>query len=183
VPTLYQQPHPEWWARVVFAHPTALLRYNFQTARSLLRFPDSIFKRRARNDGSHTSAFSRCEAPERCMNFCPRDVRAQGMPGARCTRGRVCNKKAHALATTGTPQSTGIPCAIVLTVYFVLSPVTGLFFLPPSLAGSCPTTLAPASGRQDHTFRRLHRCARPATPFASTASRLNFHGDREPHLS
>jgi hypothetical protein len=36
------------------------------------------------------------------------------MPGAQCTRGRVCNKKAHALATTGTPLSTGIPCAMVL---------------------------------------------------------------------
>jgi hypothetical protein len=49
------------------------------------------------------------------------------MPDARCTRSRVCVKKAHALATTGTPQTTGIPCAMVLTVSFVLSSVTGLF--------------------------------------------------------
>src|ERR1700730_17856959 len=43
-----------------------------------------------------------------------------------------------------------LPCAMVLTVYFVLSPVTGLF-LPPSLRRSSPQSLAPASGRQDHT--------------------------------
>jgi hypothetical protein len=49
------------------------------------------------------------------------------MPGARCTRGRLCSKKAQALATKGTPQSSGIPCAMVLTAYSELSPGTGLF--------------------------------------------------------
>jgi hypothetical protein len=52
--------------------------------------------------------------------------RAQGMPDARCTRGRLCNKKAQASATKGTPQSSGIPCAMVLTVSFMLSSVTML---------------------------------------------------------
>jgi len=47
--------------------------------------------------------------------------------------------------STGTP---GLPCAMVLTAYTALSPVTGL---------SChrhrrlPANLTPASGRQDHT--------------------------------
>ena len=49
------------------------------------------------------------------------------MPGVRCTRSRVRKKKAHALATTGTPKTSGIPCAMVLTVSFALSSVTGLF--------------------------------------------------------
>jgi hypothetical protein len=40
---------------------------------------------------------------------------------------RVGMKKPHELVTTGTPQQSGLPCAMVLTVSFVLSPVTGLF--------------------------------------------------------
>src|SRR5258705_1543555 len=38
-------------------------------------------------------AFSRRIAPEVCMNLVPppRNRREQGMPGARCTRGLVCN--------------------------------------------------------------------------------------------
>jgi hypothetical protein len=40
---------------------------------------------------------------------------------------RVRNKKAHELVTTVTPESPGIPRAMVLTAYNVLSPVTGLF--------------------------------------------------------
>jgi hypothetical protein len=36
-------------------------------------------------------------------------------------------KKAHEQVTTGSPETPSIPCAMVLTVSFVLSPVTGLF--------------------------------------------------------
>jgi hypothetical protein len=54
--------------------------------------------------------------------------RAQGKPGARCTRSLVCSVLvAHECSHhrfTGTPS---FPCAMVLTVSFVLSPVTGLF--------------------------------------------------------
>jgi hypothetical protein len=39
---------------------------------------------------------------------------------------RVRNEKAHEQVTTVTPASPGIPYAMVLTVSFVLSPVTGL---------------------------------------------------------
>ena len=50
------------------------------------------------------------------------------MPGARCTRSLVCKCRKHtSIVTTGSPESSGIPCAMVLTAYFVLSPVTGLF--------------------------------------------------------
>src|ERR1700736_6793364 len=59
---------------------------------------------------------------------CPRkNQRAQGKPGARCTRSLVCSVLvAHECSyhrSTGTP---GLPCAMVLTACFVLSPVTGL---------------------------------------------------------
>ena len=49
------------------------------------------------------------------------------MPGARCTHSPVCKGRKHTVVDhrfTGTP---GIPCAMVLTVSFVISPVTGLF--------------------------------------------------------
>src|SRR5436309_9047451 len=53
--------------------------------------------------------------------------RAQGMPGARCTRSLVCKIKKHtSVVTTVTPDSPGIPRAMVLTVSFALFPVTGL---------------------------------------------------------
>src|SRR5947208_1071436 len=53
--------------------------------------------------------------------------RAQGMPDARCTRGRVCSKKSTRVSNHRYTASTGIPCTMVLTVSFVISPVTGLF--------------------------------------------------------
>jgi hypothetical protein len=50
------------------------------------------------------------------------------MPGARRTHSLACEMvKAHELVTTGSPEVLSIPCAMVLTVSFVLSPVTGLF--------------------------------------------------------
>src|SRR6059058_3900991 len=53
--------------------------------------------------------------------------RAQGMPGARRARSLACKIKKHtSIVTTVTPDSPGIPRAMVLTVSFVLSPVIGL---------------------------------------------------------
>jgi hypothetical protein len=48
------------------------------------------------------------------------------MPDARCTRGRLCSKKAQALATKGTPQQPAFPARWFYGLY-VISPVTGLF--------------------------------------------------------
>ena len=50
------------------------------------------------------------------------------MPGAQLApvASRAKNEKHTSVVTTGTPQSTGIPRAVVLTVSFVLSSVTGL---------------------------------------------------------
>jgi hypothetical protein len=45
------------------------------------------------------------------------------MPGARRARSLACKIKKHtSVATTVTPESPDIPRAMVLTVYFVLSP-------------------------------------------------------------
>src|SRR5258708_35500785 len=61
-------------------------------------------------------------------------------------------QKKQAAVTTGLARSTGIPCAMVLTVSFALSSVT-IAWLPPSPARreSVFTNLAPALERQDHT--------------------------------
>ena len=93
------------------------------------------------------------------------------MPGARCTRSLACKIKKHtSIVTTVTPDTPGIPRAMVLTVSFVLSPVIGLC-CHRRLAG-CPQDLTPASRRQDHTTSpsALTRCSSAAHP-ASIASR------------
>ena len=49
------------------------------------------------------------------------------MPGARRTRSLACEMKKHtSVVTTRTAVSPGLPCAMVLTGSFVLSPVIGL---------------------------------------------------------
>jgi hypothetical protein len=55
--------------------------------------------------------------PEFYLNFPPSELRAQGMPGARCARGLVCNDSGRAHTSIQvTPESPGIPHAMVLTV-------------------------------------------------------------------
>ena len=50
------------------------------------------------------------------------------MPGARCARSLACKIKiAYEHSHHGHAGSPGIPYAMVLTVSFALSPVTGLF--------------------------------------------------------
>jgi hypothetical protein len=78
--------------------------------------------------------------------------RAQGKPGARCTRGLVC-KKTIEKRTRAYRFSGGNPAfpAQWVTAYSELSPVTGLSCHrhPPEVL--LPANLTPASGRQDHT--------------------------------
>jgi hypothetical protein len=102
----------------------------------------------------------------------------------------ACNKKARG-RTTGTSRTTGLPCAMVLTVSFVLSPVRPGFVVTvratpkaSSRPRQCAGALrgAPASGRQDHTtspsaIRHSSRdVSRPSHPAA------NVRDDREAPL-
>src|SRR3954454_952738 len=124
---------------------------------------------------AHTSAISRREAPERCMNLSPQNnMRAQGMPGARRGRSLACKIKKHtSIVTTVTPGSPGIPRTMVLTVSFALFPVTGLYChrhwrnyfrqLDASVGASEP-----------HDFAVRLTCCSSAAPSASTASRPAF---------
>jgi hypothetical protein len=59
------------------------------------------------------------------MNLPPEE----GVGNAGCAlhpQSHVQNKKAHEVVTTGSPEQSGIPRAMVLTAYFALSPVIGL---------------------------------------------------------
>src|SRR5438874_11543935 len=110
--------------------------------------------------------------------------RAQGMPGARCARSLACKIKKHtSIVTTVTPGSPGIPRAMVLTVSFALSPVTGLschcrqqkYFrqLDASVGASGPHDFAVREARA-FVFRATSRPPHPAP---------NVRDDRETPLS
>src|ERR1700731_4327116 len=75
-----------------------------------------------------TSRSRGAKRPRFAGNSVPSDQRAQGMPGAQRARSLAGqkNKAVPVTVTTVTPESPGIPRAMVLTVSFVLSPVTGL---------------------------------------------------------
>src|SRR5436190_21385820 len=116
------------------------------------------------------------------MNLLPQLQRAQGMPGARCARSLACKIKKHtSIVTTVTPETPGIPRAMVLTVSFVLSPVTGLSCHCRQQVTTCQLDASVgASGPHDFTVRpsavRLQHCRRPPHPAP------NVRDDREAPL-
>ena len=74
------------------------------------------------------SAIPRRDAPEVCMYF--RAMRNRGRGECRAHDAPAASravKKHTSVVTTGPPKSPGIPCAMVLTVSFALSPVTNSF--------------------------------------------------------
>jgi hypothetical protein len=78
------------------------------------------------------------------------------------------NKKAYEIVTTVTPDTPGIPRAMVLTVSFVISPVTGLV----------------CHRRQRNEFRRLDTSVGASGPhdFAVRVSAIRQkHQPRPPH--
>src|ERR1700761_6878965 len=81
-----------------------------------------------------TPPLSRHTAPEFCKFICPqirgrREDRVRAAPAVSCAKAE---KKTHTSIQVQRKQS-GLPCAMVLTVSFVLSSVTGL--LSPSPRG------------------------------------------------
>src|SRR5256714_6581304 len=96
-----------------------------------------------------------------------RECRALDAPAA--SHAKI--KKHTSIVTTVTPGSPGIPCATVLTVSFVLFPVTGL---------CCHRRLrvrkldASVGASEPHDFAVRLTCCSSAAPSASTASRPAF---------
>jgi hypothetical protein len=79
--------------------------------------------------------------------------------------------KARKQVTTVTPETSGIPRAMVLTVSFELFSATGLSCHRPRAMQSIIASLTPASGRQDHTISPSASNAFVCRAKASTASR------------
>jgi hypothetical protein len=74
------------------------------------------------------------------------------MPGARCTRSRACRVVSTRVSHHGrTGNHPAFPHAMVLTVSFALSLVTGLCCHHRPQEALLLENLTPASGRQDHT--------------------------------
>jgi len=70
------------------------------------------------------------------------------MPGAQPhPQPRMQDKKHTSTVTTGRPNHSGIPCAMVLTAYFAFSPVIGLSATV--TLRTLPQGLMPASRHQD----------------------------------
>ena len=95
-----------------------------------------------------------------------RESRVANAPAA--SRAKI--KKHTSVVTTGSPDSSGLPCAMVLTVSFVLSRVTGLVCHPPfpRIASRKLDASVGASGPHDFTVRqkrsRLQHYRRPPHP-------------------
>ena len=109
----------------------------------------------------HTLAISRRIAPELCQKFpYPRNQRAQGRPGARCTRGLMCK-----LVLVGAHEHTGSAETLRpsprngFTAYIALSPATSSFLSPSPADKICLSSVGPtrlrrfgiSNGCQDHT--------------------------------
>src|SRR5258706_8356741 len=79
-----------------------------------------------KNCFKHDFATPRRDAPESCMKLSPLggrgECRVPAAPAASCAKCSV----AHEVVATGPPEHPAFPHAVVLTVSFVLSPVTGL---------------------------------------------------------
>ena len=144
---------------------------------------------------------SRRFAPAR-LGFTPfalAQMRARGTPDAQRIRSPVCKSEKHtSVVTTNTPDTSGVPHAMVGTAWSALSPVDGLF-----RHRSGNYDLSPPSRTKRRlavSFRRQHRGARTTrlqpsascavvirrtfhvpdrTPQAATASRPAYRDDRE----
>jgi hypothetical protein len=127
-------------------------------------------------------AFSRRVRP-RCASISPPErERAQGRPGARCTRGLVCHLRTKS-RTRAYRSSGGIRPSLRngFTAYFVLFPVNGS--LATVAARDSPTQLnASTAASEPHDFAVRVMPASSVMASASTASHRAFRDDREPPL-
>ena len=103
---------------------------------------------------------------------------AQRAPAA--SRAKV--KKHTSVVTTGTPRSAGIPCAIVLTAYSALSPVTGLSCHRRSRGLLLEKLDASVGAPGPHGFAVRFTRRSSCVAAASTASRANVRDDHDTPL-
>ena len=100
----------------------------------------------------------------------PPNQRAQGMPGARCTRGLVCNSvERRRTRAYRAAEASDIPCAMALRL-ISCSPRSGRARCHRRRADLASANLTPASGRQDHTTSPYASAPFVKGTSASTAS-------------
>ena len=107
-----------------------------------------------------------------------RESRVRAAPAV--SRAIVTGKNAH--EHTGSAESIRPSLRNGFTAYFAISPVRRAL-LPPSLRGSSPPSLAPASGARTSRLRRPLKSRSSVATFASTASHRAFVTTRDPPLS
>src|SRR3954452_23905255 len=122
--------------------------------------------------------------PEFCISLSLlKTERAQGRPGARCTRGLMCKMhKANAHEHTGSAETLRPSPRNGFTAYSALSSVTGFLATVAPEQRWLPKNLTPASGCQDHTTSPYATVALVSRAAASIASQSNVHDDREAPL-
>ena len=117
------------------------------------------------NRGTHLLLLATQIAPELCLESVPQNKRAQGMPGARCTRGLVCkmHKGKH---TRAFRFSGGNPAFPAQWFYGLFRALLGdRAFLPPSPAKTCFRRLDASVGASGpHDFAVRASAARLASP-------------------
>jgi hypothetical protein len=116
--------------------------------------------------------------PSFANSFRPKKQRAQGRPGARCTRGLVCkhaHKKTHTSIQVQRKQS-GLPCAMVLRL-ISCSPRRDLACLSPSPSRSSQELDTSHWGVRTTRFCRPHHAPFVKGASASTAPRPNVSDD------
>ena len=130
----------------------------------------------ARNDGGYGFAFSRRVAPEVCIIVLPSSKsRAQGRPGACCTRGLACDLRKQRLHTSIQVQAGASRPSLRngFTAYYRALPGERLFCLRrPQEAFASPGLDASTAAPEPHDFTvrfrraRLSRHQRPSHPTA-----------------
>jgi hypothetical protein len=135
-------------------------------------------------DGArHNSAFSRQHLPEFCKFIAPQKERAQGRPGARCTRGPVC--KGSKQKRTRAYRFSGSSPAFPAQWFYGLSSCSprrdhSLFVTVAPRKHELPRNLTPAIGASGpHDFAvRVTRCSskahrRPSLPAPTSVTMAN----------
>jgi len=139
------------------------------------------------NNSRCSFPISRLDVPEVCQNFpYPLDQRAQGIPGARCTRGLVCNS-ARKKRTRAYRFSGGNPAFPAQWFYGLFRTLPGdRAFLPPSPAKVAFRELdasVGASGPHDFAVRigrsRLQHHQRPPHPVPTSVTIAKRPSDRD----
>src|SRR6202035_627598 len=123
--------------------------------------------------GEHGSAFPRRESARVLRTITLKETRGRGeyrVPNAPAASCALCSFSMHTSIHSGGTGNIRHSPRNGFTAYIVLSPGTGLF-CPRRFAGITPQTLAPASGRQDHTTLPSASGSPVKRAAASTASR------------